>query len=241
MRWKDLVLLVSFLILLNVVRIWRGETVEWLALAGLLVLGYAVYRIRLRHWRRRLDKLRDAAPDQVNVQIARLSPEERAAMRVALGQVCSDDAAAPPDGREFRYPQTPRVIREYTFWASVILAALAYVSLVLGWDIEERRYEIAIALFFTLSVGLQLVLWDRERATVRVTSFGIQSIAADGQVSGVLWSEVAAIRNRRLQMCIDFYAPDGRRRARVGYNLIGFAQFMELVVAHLKNSHGNPG
>src|SRR5262249_46399311 len=146
----------------------------WVALAGLLLLGYVVYRIRVRQWRRRLDKLRDSEPQQVKDQLSHLTSEERAAMRVALGQVSSDDATAPADGREFKYPQTPRLIREYTFWGSVVLAALAYVSLVLGWDVEERPYEIAIALFFTMSVGLQLLLWDRERATIRVTSSGIQ-------------------------------------------------------------------
>jgi hypothetical protein len=95
-------------------------------------------------------------------------------------------------------------------------------------------YEIGIALFFTLSVGLQLTLWDREQATIRVTTSGLQSITADGRVSGLLWREIAMIRSRRLLNCVDFYSHDGKRRARVGFHLLHFAQFMELVLAHLR-------
>jgi hypothetical protein len=95
-------------------------------------------------------------------------------------------------------------------------------------------YEIGIALFFTLSVGLQLTLWDREQATIRVTTSGLQSITPDGRVNGLLWREIAMIRSRRLLNCVDFYSHDGKRRARVGFHLLHFAQFMELVLAHLR-------
>ena len=53
-------------------------------------------------------------------------------------------------------------------------------------------------------------------------------------MSGVLWREIALIRSRRLLHCVDFYSRDGKRRARVSYQLLHFAQFMELVLAHLK-------
>ena len=232
MRWKDVALIALVGLLLNVIRFWRGETVEWLALVALFVLGYFVYRLRLRQWRRRLDRLRDARSEDVTTKLAELSPEERAAMRVALGQAAPEEPLAAE--RVFHYPRTPALIREYTFWGSVVIAAIAYIAIVLGWDVEERSYQIGLALFFTLSVGLQLSLWERERATIRVTSSGLQSISADGEVSGVLWREIALIRSRRLLHCVDFYSTDGKRRARVGYQLLHFAQFMELVLAHLK-------
>jgi hypothetical protein len=236
MRWKDMGLIAALVFVLTLVRLWRGLTVELLALMALFVLGYVVYRARLRQWRRRVAKLRDAAPNDATRELASLSPEEQAAMRIALGVSSTDDAASSAEDRVFEYPRTPTAIREYTFWASVIIAGLAYLALVFGWDAEERSYEIALALLFTLSVGYQLSAWDRERATVRVTSFGLQALSPDGTVSGVLWSEIGGIRTRRLLMCIDFYSRDGRRLARVGYNLVGFGQFMELVLAHVRRS-----
>lgn len=232
MRWKDVALIALVSVLLNVIRFWRGETIEWLSLVALFVLGYFVYRLRLRQWRRRLDRLREAKSEDVNANLAELSPEERAATRVALGHAAPEEPLAVE--RTFHYPRTPTAIREATFWLSVLMAVAAYLSIVFGWDAAERPYEIGIALFFTLSVGVQLTLWDRERATIRVTSSGLQSIAADGKVSGVLWSEIALIRSRRLQRCLDFYSRDGKRRARVGFHLLHFAQFMELVLAHLR-------
>lgn len=229
MRWKDVALIALVSVLLNVVRFWRGETIEWLSLVALFVLGYFVYRVRLRQWRRRLDQLRET-----RTRLAELSPEEQAAVRIALGERAPEETLEPGVERLFHYPRTPAVIREATFWLSVAFAAIAYLAIVFGWDVEERPYAIGIALFFTLSVGLQLTLWDRERATIRVTSSGLQSIAADGEVTGILWREIALIRSRQLLNCVDFYSRDGKRRARVGYHLLHFAQFMELVLAHLR-------
>ena len=234
MRWKDLALIALVSLLLNVIRIWRGENIEWLALVGLFVLGYFVYRIRLRQWRRRLDRLRKTKSSDVSARLAELSPDERAAMRLALGQAAPETPLNAGAERVFQYPRTPAVIRELTFWGSVVLAALGYLAVVFGWDTEERPYAIGLALFFTLSVGAQLFFWDRERWTVRVSSSGLQSVSADGEVSGILWREIALIRSRPLLLCVDFHSRDGKRRARVGYNLVHFAQFMELVVAHLK-------
>jgi hypothetical protein len=241
MRWKDIGLIAALVFVLTLIRLWRGATVEVLALIALFALGYSVYRVRLRQWRRRIAKLREASPNDATMELANLSPDEQAAMRIALGVSATDDATPSAADRVFEYPRTPTAIREYTFWASAIIAALAYLALVFGWDAEERSYEIALALLFTLSVGYQLSAWDRERASVRVTSFGLQAISPDGTVSGVLWSEIAGIRTRRLLMCIDFYSRDGRRLARVGYNLIGFGQFMELVLVHVRRSNAVSG
>lgn len=44
MRWKDVALIALVGLLLDVIRIWRGQTVEWLALVALFVPGYFVYR-----------------------------------------------------------------------------------------------------------------------------------------------------------------------------------------------------
>ena len=235
MRWKDVALIALVSVLLNVIRFWRGEPIEWLALVALFVLGYLVYRVRLRQWRRRLDRLREAKSEDLSTRLAELSPEEQAAMRIALGQAAPEEALAPGADRVFHYPRTPTLIRELTFWGSVVIAAFAYLAIVFGWDVEERPYAIGLALFFTLSVGAQLFFWDRERWTVRVTSSGLQSISPTGEVTGVLWREIALIRARRgLLNCVDFYSGDGKRRARVGFHLLHFAQFMELVLAHLR-------
>lgn len=232
MRWKDVGLIALVLLALNVIRFWRGETLELIALGALFVLGYVVYRVRRRQWRRRADRLRALDAEDAKAQLAALSPEERAAMRISLGQAEPEEPLAVE--RVFHYPRTPALIREYTFWGSAVIAALAYLSIVFGWDAEERMYEIGLALFFTLSVGLQLILWDREQAAIRVTASGLQSIAPDGTVSGVLWREIALVRSRRFLNCVEFYSHDGKRRARVSFHLLHFAQFMELVVAHLR-------
>ena len=234
MRWKDVAIIALVSLLLNIVRFWRGETIEWLALVALFVLGYLIYRVRLRQWRRRLDQLRETEPEDVTTRVAALSPEEQAAVRMALGQNAPAETLAPGVERVFRYPRTPTRIRELTFWGSVAMAAFGYLALVFRWDIEERWYAVGLALFFTLSVGAQLYFWDRERWMIRVTSSGLQSIAANGEVRGLLWREVALIRSRRMLLCVDFYSRNGERRIRVGYHLLHFAQFMELVLAHLK-------
>jgi hypothetical protein len=64
-----------------------------------------------------------------------------------------------------------------------------------------------------------------------VTPVGIVQRKQDGTRVGILWSELARIRNRRLLMTLELHAADGRRCIRVWYTLQRFPQFMELLVA----------
>src|SRR5919204_2284374 len=233
MSWKQFAFLTLALVALNAVRYLVSEPAEWLALLGASLLGYFAVLVARRRWRRRAERLRQMRPDEADAVLDTLPPDEGAALRLALGRARSADEAAGADGQEFRYPRTPALIREATFWGSVAIALLAYATLLAGWDAEERWYAVALGLGFTASVGYQRVAWDRELTTIRVSPKGIEQRSADGTVSAVPWHRVAMLRNRPVLMCVDIHSADGRR-LRVGYNLVGFPRFLELAVAHFK-------
>ena len=227
MSWKHFAYLTLLIAALTAVKFFMGETARWLALLGLFGLGYIATLVARRRWRRRVDSLRSASPEEVDAVLADLPPEERAALRLQLGYGSDAESLTAEDDLEFRYPRTPALLREVTFWASAAIALFAYVTLLASWDPDERWYTLALGLGFTASVGYQRVAWDRELTTIRVSSAGIEQRSADGTVVALQWSEVNGIRNRRLLMCTDICGAD-RRRVRVGYTLDGFARLIEL-------------
>ncbi len=235
MKWRSVLAVGAFVAAANVVfSVLRGPARE-IFVVLVVVLGAAAPPLWRWRWRRRLSALRALPREEAERAVARLPEWERAAARVALDLVTSADATATPDGRTFRYRHMPKRLREATFWFSVALAVLA-----LGVALEQpaggdRWYALFMGLFFIASVGYQLLSSGREREAIQVTSSGIRAVAADGTITGLLWGEVAWIRNQRLLGRVEIRALDDRRCIRVRYTLVQFTQFMELVVAHLKD------
>lgn len=232
MSWKQFAGLTLVLVALTALGFVVGQLAEWLAMFGLFLLGYFATRVARRRWRRRAEELRRTIEDEADAALDRLPPDERAAMRIALGRPENPAALSGAEVTEFRYRRTPTLIREGTFWLSAAIALLAYVTLLAGWDREERWYALALGLGMTASVGYQRVAWDRELTIIRVSPAGIEQRSSDGTVVAIPWSEVAVVRNRPVLMRADIHGTRGRR-IRAGYSLVGFPRLMELTMAHV--------
>ena len=235
MSWKQFAGLTLVIVALTALRFLVGEVAERLALIGLLLLGYFAVRGGRRRWRRRADLLRGSSEGEADAALARLTSDERAAMRIALGRIEIPETFAGESVQEFRYPRTPAMLREGTFWVSAAIALLAYVTLLAGWDREERWYALALGLGFTLSVGYQRVAWERELTTISMSSAGIEQRMSDGTIIAIPWREVVIVRNRPLLMRADIHGMKGRR-ILVGYTLIGFPRLMELAAAYVTHA-----
>ncbi|HET7583772.1 MAG TPA: hypothetical protein VFK13_02635 [Gemmatimonadaceae bacterium] len=236
MSWKRFIRLTAVIAVFDLVVTSLDNRAQDIVLVGVLVVCAAIAPVVRWRWRRRLKALRALPPDEAARAVDELPEWERAAARIALDLVTSAEATAPPEGCTFSYGRTPKALREGTFWFSAAVPIIALVVIMINPGIQDRWYLVAMAVFFTVSVGVQLRSWDREGETIQVTSSGLRAVSGDGVVTGMLWSEVAAIRNRRLLGRVEIHAVDGRRCIRVRYTLVDFTRFMELVVAHLKDA-----
>jgi hypothetical protein len=140
---------------------------------------------------------------------------------------------ASSDGELFSYRRSSTAVREYTYWASLACASIPLILLALGRVADDQQpYFLAVGLGFALSVLYQLRIADRQSHMIRVTPFGVQEIAPPDDRVGILWREIAFIRNRKRPRGIEILAKDGRRRIRVGSDLDGIVRFRELLIAY---------
>ena len=210
-----------------------GRDGSLIVLAVLIGISIRFYYEK-RRWRRRISRLREGPRANAEKAIETMAPADRSAMRLAVGIRSPDPVRLDSsEGEVFSYSRPDTGVREYVYWASLICAAISFALLALGRIAPDQRlYFLLVGAGFAVSVVYQLRESDRQSRTIRVTPFGFQEIAPpDGRV-GILWSEVAIIRNRRRPRCIEIVAKDGRRRIRVGFDLVGISRFMELLAEY---------
>ena len=235
MSWKEAGRLAAMLLVINLVGAGFGTAWEWVAVGVLLLAVATASWLSHRAWRRRIDRLRSSDPKRRDRDLATLPPEDRAAARLELNEVTSSDARVDPlEGESFAYPVTPTSLRIALLAESLLMALLPSVLLLTGRvPDDERMWATLVGLGFAIGALVVLWSWDWERRTIRITASGLQEVRPDGRRVGMLWSEVAWVRNRRWLLAIDVHAVDGRRRIRIWYTLDGFSRMMELLTAHL--------
>jgi hypothetical protein len=239
MSWREFGYLVAGLTALNVIGLIGGRTAEWLTV-GVVALGALVAsRMVARRRARQIEALKGDTEEERQHNLSDLSAEERSLARLRLGAVSAAHARVnPATGERFAYTRTPRSLRIVIYILTLIMAALPTVLLFLGMVRPDQRIWAALlALGFTASVLILPRAWDAEDAQIFVTASGIQELRPNGDRLGILWSEIAQVRNRRWATNIVIVAADRNRRIRVSYSLREFPRFMELLVAHLSTLH----
>ena len=234
MNRKTLVLLAVPYVLLQIVGFLGGERTGLIMVLAIFAISALRFRYYVRRWRGRIEKLRDVAPLALSSTLRSMGPEEQSAIRLLLGIHAPDQVRlASSEGELFSYRRSSTAVREYTYWASLACASIPLVLLALGKVADEQQpYFLAVGLGFALSVLYQLRIADRQSHTIRVTPFGVQEIAPPDDRVGILWKEIAFIRNRKWPRRIEIVARDGRRRIRVWSDLEGIVRFRELLVAY---------
>ena len=234
MNWKTLAILALPIILFQAIPLVTGGRDGSLGVLAILVGISIRYYYEKRRWRRRISRLREGPRANAEKALEMMSPADRSAVRVAVGIRSPEPVrVAPSEGEVFSYRRPDTGVREYVYWVSLICAAASFALLALGKvAADQTLYFLVVGIGFAVSVVYQLRESDRQSRTIRVTPFGFQELAPpDGRV-GILWSEVAIIRNRKRPRCIEIVAKDGRRRIRVGFDLVGISRFMELVAEY---------
>jgi hypothetical protein len=233
-NWKEFGCLAVCLAGVRVVSHTAGPRWGWLTFAALLVGGMIAGRVLAWRWGRRIDRLSRLGRDDLARALGEMDQADRSAARVALGMVTPDDVRVESaDGETFTYARTPAVLREGTFWGSVLMSALPLTLLAVGMVRPDQRIWAAlVGVGFAGSVFVQLRSWDAERTLVTVTTAGIQEVRFDGTRRGILWSEVGAVLDRPWLTAVEISTTDGSRRIRVWYALERFPRFMELLVAY---------
>lgn len=233
MNWRQVAAHVLVLAALEALRELFGIKVWIGLLIGVPIASFLVVRLVRQQRRNRIRAVARLAPEARDAALSAMSDDERAAARIKLGISETGDAARAPDGELFRYPRTPWLLREGTFWVSAVGAAIAFVTIALNWN--RSAFAWVLGLFLTANVGYQARLWDTDLATVRLSTDGIEEVAADGTRTLIRWNEVAGVRYQRWIACLDIVAVGDARKIRVRYNLEGFPRFAERLVAFLKN------
>ncbi len=233
MNWRQVAAHVLALAALEVLREVFGIEVWIGLLIGTPIASYLIVRMVREQRRGRIRDVARLAPEAREAALSEMSEDERAAARIKLGMASMGDTAGTNEGEVFRYPRTPWLLREGTFWVSAIGAAIAFATIVLNWN--RSAFAWVLGLFLTANVGYQARLWDTDLATVRLSAEGIEEVAGDGTRTLIRWNEVAGVRYRRWIACLDIVAQGEARTIRVRYNLEGFPRFAERLVAFLKN------
>ncbi len=210
------------------IKVWIG------LLIATPIVSFAVVRLVREQRRSRIRAVAQLTPDAREAALARMSDDERAAARLKLGMASREDAATLPEGELFRYPPTPWLLREGTFWVSVLGAVVAFSAVFLNWN--RTAFAWVVGLFLTANIGYQARMWDSDLATVRLSADGIEEVAGDGTRTLIRWYEVAGVRYQRWIACLDIVATGDARRIRVRYTLEGFSRFAERLAAFLKTS-----
>lgn len=236
MSWKQAGLIVAVITLANLAgALWSRDAQLWvwaLYIAGAFVIGLVLSRRSERRV-----KTVVVAPEHTRAALlAQLSAEEQSLVRLQLGAVTPDQLQRVPiDGDIFEYDQTPSGLHALTFWGCIGMSALSLALLALGEvQSDQVLWALAVGVGFGLGAILARYAHRQERQQVIVTPVGIVQRAPNGKRVGILWSELAWVRNRRYLMVVEMHAADGRRRIRVRYTLQRFPQFMELLVSALR-------
>lgn len=234
MNRKTLAILALPIILFQTIPLVTGGRDGFLGVLAVLVGISIRFYYEKRRWRRRINRLREGPPTNAEKALGMMSPADQSAMRLAVGIRPPEPVRVDSsEGEVFSYRRPDTAAREYVYWASLICAAVSFALLALGKVASDQQlYFLLVGVGFAVSVVYQLSESDRLSRTIRVTPFGFQELAPpDGRI-GILWSEVAVIRNRKRPRCIEIVAKDGRKRIRVGFDLVGISRFMELLAEY---------
>ncbi len=234
MSWKAAAQILFVITIANVAGVlWSQSAKLWVWLC--YIVG-SVALIYLTSWvsNRRIRRAVLADEDEQEDHLDALNDEERILARLALDQVGSDDLwRLPVEGQVFEYERTPKSLHSITYWVCVGLSLFLLLISFISPPSDDR---LALACL-TLGFGAAPLLLDyvrrEESQFIIVSPFGITHRKSNGGRLGILWSEVALIRNRRFLLVLEIYSSDGRR-IRVGYTLKRFPEFVELLVAAMK-------
>lgn len=231
MSWKMAGTIVGVLTLANIAGLLWSQSAKLWVWALYLLGAFAVGKILHRRSQRRIEAVVAAPEEERATRIAALAEEEQALARLAAGIVGSERIGRVPiDGRVFEYERTPPRLIALIYWPCLLLSILLLVSL-LGGPSDGQGAILGVGLMMaSCALGIRYAQTAEDQQVI-VTPFGLVHRRPNGKRVGILWSEVAWIRNRRFLMALEIHAADGRRRIRVYYTLQGYVEFFELLVS----------
>jgi hypothetical protein len=238
MHWERFGQLTAIVIALEAARFTGEPLLGFTALVFLLLAGRLVNFVRGDGRRRHIALVRALSTDAV-VRSWGPEPRKRNATHSRATPVQRGVLTAHEASEMFEYRRTPKAVREFTFWSSVALSASSLGALIIARvPPNERLWTWLIGLVFLYSVFVQLGLPASEGRKYCLTNTGIWQIEVDGKREVILWNEVTRFRARHWRGALEVRSSDGRRM-EVGYQLLEFPRFVELLVSHRRRSVAN--
>jgi hypothetical protein len=231
MHWERFGQLTAVVIALQVARFTGEKLLGVSALMFLFLGGRLLNFVRNDGRRRHIALVRALTADSVVQAWGSSSAQERAG-RDRPNASRAGVLPAHATSEVFEYRRTSAATREFTFWASVAISASSLGALIIARvPPNERLWTWLLGLVFLYSVFIQLGLPAAEGRKFCVTSTGIWQLDADGKRTVILWSEDVRFRARHSPPALEIRAAYGRRM-EVGYHLISFPRFVDLLVMH---------
>jgi hypothetical protein len=235
MYWERFGQLTAIFIALQAAR-FTGESLLGLSALMFLIVGGRLVSIMRGDGRRRHIALVRALSADAVLQTWGAAESQRGAGPAHSGMVQKGILPAHQASELFEYRRTATAVREFAFWASVALSASSLGALIIARvPPSEHLWTWLVGLVFLYSVFVQLGLPAVEGRKFCLTATGIWQIELDGRKEVILWSEVSRFRARHWRGALEIRSSDGRRM-EVGYHLVEFPRFVELLVSHRRRS-----
>ena len=151
----------------------------------------------------------------------------------------------PSEGKgmnSFRWPRYWRALAATGTFVCLSVLAVAGLLLILASPQGPAKAYAILSLAVALLLGsIFLWLWYAVSGQVTIDPEGIHYVPGRGGRKSVAWDTVARIRVRDSLEVIELFGETTGQRVALSYNLLGFSDLMEAVIANLKGAgHWSP-